>query len=81
MEFSLRCKGNVYPCEVTIDEDNGRYMIRKTDSSGEFFNTPEELALWLSQNWEASDFHDAEEFNNMMKEIQVHFPIGQTKAF
>ncbi|MFZ3589120.1 hypothetical protein ACOI1C_07480 [Bacillus sp. DJP31] len=76
MEFSLRCKGNVYPCEVTIDEDNGRYMIRKTDSSGEVFNTPEELALWLSQNWESSDFHDAEEFDNMMKEIQVHFPIG-----
>lgn len=77
MEFILRCKGNVYPCEVTIDEDNGRYMIRKTDSSGEVFNTPEELALWLIQNWVSSDFHDAQEFDNMMKEIQIHFPIVQ----
>ncbi len=77
MEFILRCKGNVYPCEVTIDEDNGRYMIRKTDSSGEVFNTPEELALWLSLNWVSSDFYDAQEFDNMMKEIQVHFPLGK----
>ncbi|MFC0273040.1 hypothetical protein ACFFIX_16565 [Metabacillus herbersteinensis] len=45
MEFSIKSKDNVYPCEVTIDEDNGRYMIRNTDSSGEIFNTPEELVL------------------------------------
>lgn len=75
MEFSLKSKDNVYPCEVTIDEDNGRYMIRNTDSSGEIFNTPEELVLWVVNNWEVSDFQDTGMFETMMKEIQVYFPF------
>ena len=77
MEFSLKSKDNVYPCEVTIDEDNGRYMIRNTDSSGEIFNTPEELVLWLVNNWEVSDFQDTGKFETMMREIQVYFPFSQ----
>lgn len=77
MEFSLRTKDNVYPCEVTIDEDNGRYMIRKSDSSGEVFNTPEELVLWINENWESSDFQDEVEFQTMMNEIKVYLPISQ----
>lgn len=77
MEFSLKSKDNVYPCEVTIDEDNGRYMIRNTDSSGEIFNTPEELVIWLVNNWEVSDFQDTGKFETMMKEIQVYFPFNQ----
>ncbi|MFD1736500.1 hypothetical protein ACFSCX_07970 [Bacillus salitolerans] len=75
MEFSLKSSDSVYPCEVTIDEDNGRFMIRKTDSSGEVFNSPEELVLWIIENWEASDFQEQEEFDTMMREIQLYFPI------
>ncbi|HZG59194.1 MAG TPA: hypothetical protein VEY68_01535 [Anoxybacillus sp.] len=75
MEFSLQAKDSAFPCEVTIDEDNGRYMIRKADSSGEVFNTPEELVQWIIDNWSSDDFHDQEQFNWMMKEIQIYIPI------
>ncbi len=47
MEFSLCSLDCALPVEVTLDEDNGRYMIRKSDSSGEFFNTPQELIQWI----------------------------------
>ncbi|MDF0725406.1 hypothetical protein PY093_01615 [Cytobacillus sp. S13-E01] len=76
MEFSLKCKGNVYPCEVTIDEDNGRYTVRKADSSGEFFNTPEALVSWVLTNWNSDEFDDKDQFDFMLKEIQSYFPIG-----
>ncbi|MCA1029794.1 hypothetical protein LCL95_01955 [Bacillus timonensis] len=76
MEFSLRSKESAYPCEVTIDEDNGRYMIRKADSSGEVFNTPEELVTWILSNWDSEEFSDQDEFEMMIQEIQVYFPIN-----
>lgn len=76
MEFSLKCKGNVYPCEVTIDEDNGRYTVRKADSSGEFFNTPEALVSWVLTNWNSDEFDDKDQFDFMLKEIQSYFPIS-----
>ncbi|MGG3466985.1 hypothetical protein ABES02_05505 [Neobacillus pocheonensis] len=75
MEFYLKSKDNAYPCEVTIDEDNGRYMIRKSDSSGEFFNSPEELVVWIRDNWKSEDFLDREEFESMLNEIKIYFPI------
>ena len=75
MEFYLKSKDNAYPCEVTIDEDNGRYMIRKSDSSGEFFNSPEELVVWIRDNWKSEDFLDREEFDSMLNEIKIYFPI------
>jgi hypothetical protein len=75
MEFFLRAKDNAYPCIVTIDEDNGRYMIRKSDSSGEVFNSPTELVSWVLENWESEDFLDKVEFESMLKEIQEYFPI------
>jgi hypothetical protein len=75
MEFYLRSKDNVYPCEVTIDEDNGRYTIRKSDSSGEYFNSAKELVAWIMENWQSDDFLDREEFESMLSQIKVYFPI------
>ncbi len=77
MEFSLKAKDCAFPCEVTIDEDNGRYMIRKADTSGEVFNTPEELVQWIIDNWSSDDFQDPEQFDWMLKEIQVYIPMNQ----
>jgi hypothetical protein len=75
MEFFLKSKDNAYPCEVTIDEDNGRYTIRKSDSSGEYFNSPKELVSWIMENWHCEDFLDQDEFESMLSEIKVYFPI------
>lgn len=75
MEYFLRTKDNAFPCEVTIDEDNGRFMIRKSDSSGEIFNSPKELVLWILENWGAEDFIDKDAFELMMKEIRIYFPM------
>ena len=77
MEFNLRARDNAYPVVVTIDEDNGRYMIRKSDSSGEVFNSPYDLVAWILENWGAEDFIDHHEFEFMLKEIQDYFPISQ----
>ncbi|WP_019241608.1 MULTISPECIES: hypothetical protein [Bacillus] len=74
MEFLLQVKDNAFPCEVTIDEDNGRYMIRKSDSSGEVFNSPKELFAWILANWGAEDFIDKKQFETMLAEIQANFP-------
>jgi len=75
MEFFLKAKDNAYPCVVTIDEDNGRYTIRKSDSSGEVFNTPKELVAWILGNWDSDDFLNKEEFEEMLEEIRIYFPI------
>jgi hypothetical protein len=75
MEFYLKSKDNAYPCEVTIDEDNGRYTIRKSDSSGEYFNSAKELVAWIIENWQSEDFLDRDEFESMLNKIKVYFPI------
>lgn len=69
MEFSLCSLDCALPVEVTLDEDNGRYMIRKSDSSGEFFNTPHELIQWVKNNFTAEQFCDPNEFQCMIKEL------------
>ncbi len=74
MEFKLISKQNAFPCEVTIDEGNGRYTIRKSDSSGEIFNTPEELVRWLLKNWRPEQFRDEGQFHEMVREIHVNYP-------
>jgi hypothetical protein len=70
MEFSLKCKQNVFPCEVTIDDDNGRYTVRKADSTGEFFNTSKELAMWVFANWKQDDFDESDSFKKMIKTLE-----------
>lgn len=70
MEYLLRCRGNAFPCEVTIDEDNGRYMIKKADSSGEVFNSSTEVVHWILDNWEIDDFYDQPQFEDMLRELR-----------
>ncbi|RXJ04430.1 hypothetical protein DS745_03325 [Anaerobacillus alkaliphilus] len=75
MEFKLSSKQNVFPCEVTIDEDNGRYTIRKPDSCGEIFNTPQDLILWVLKNWSAEQFCDESQFHAMVREMELNYPF------
>ncbi|MFC0522857.1 hypothetical protein ACFFGV_04535 [Pontibacillus salicampi] len=70
MEFQLYGRDGAFPCEVTIDDDNGRYMIRKEDTSGEVFNSTAEMYLWMRQHWKAEDFHEPELYMLMMQEVQ-----------
>lgn len=72
MEFLLSCKGNAYPCEVMIDDDNGRYLVKKADSSGEFFNSPAELVSWVLNNWKPEQFEDQQQFGNMVNTIKQY---------
>lgn len=69
MEFSLSSFDGALPVEVIIDEDNGRYMIRKSDSSGEFFNTPDELIQWVKNHLCADDFCHPHEFHGMLEQL------------
>ncbi len=70
MEFSLCTHDCAMPIEVTLDDDNGRYTIRKSDTSGEYFNTPQELIIWVQQNFSAEQFCDLNEFQQMMKQLK-----------
>ncbi|HYK72964.1 MAG TPA: hypothetical protein VEV44_07510 [Pseudoneobacillus sp.] len=69
MEFSLCSFDGALPVEVTIDEDNGRYMIRKSDTSGEFFNTPVELIKWVKAHFREEDFCHPQEFRGMIMKL------------
>lgn len=70
MEFSLFSFDGALPVEITIDEDNGRYMIRKSDSSGEFFNTPNELIQWIKAHLHEDEFCHPKEFHGMLSKLQ-----------
>ncbi|KGX92465.1 threonine dehydratase [Pontibacillus halophilus JSM 076056 = DSM 19796] len=80
MDYYLKSKEGAYPCEITIDEDNGRYMIKKEDTSGEIFNTAQELIHWLENNWNREQFVNDKYFDRMMKELheaystEIHVP-------
>ncbi|UYP09211.1 MULTISPECIES: hypothetical protein [Priestia] len=70
MEFSLQSLESAVPCEVVADEENGRYMLRKADTSGEVFNTPSELIQWIEANWSAEQFVSTAAFHEMMKQLK-----------
>lgn len=72
MEFALCCYESALPIEVTIDEDNGRYMIRKADSSGVFFNTAHELIKWVHENWTSDEFCHPQEFHDMIEKLNSY---------
>jgi hypothetical protein len=72
MEFFLSCYDNAFPCEVTLDEDNGRYMLRKSDSSSEYFNSPTELVAWIKNNWTEKDFINPKEFKEMIAMLETY---------
>ncbi|KIY22253.1 MULTISPECIES: hypothetical protein [Mesobacillus] len=69
MEFNLNSYDGALPVEVTLDEDNGRYMIRKSDTSGEFFNNPMEMVKWIRNNLKPEDFCIPAEFTKMMSSL------------
>lgn len=69
MEFSLNSFDGALPVEVTVDEDNGRYMIRKSDTSGEYFNSAGEMVEWIRANLRADDFCTPAEFTQMMESL------------
>jgi hypothetical protein len=69
MEFSLSSFDGALPVEVTIDEDNGRYMIRKSDRSGEYFNSPTELIQWVKAHFHEEDFCHPDEFRGMLDKL------------
>ncbi|QSS98586.1 hypothetical protein IMZ31_10735 [Pontibacillus sp. ALD_SL1] len=70
MEFELQTKEGAYPNQVTVDPDNGRYTIRSSDTSGQVFNSAQELINWMEQNWDKNVFVHPEEYNQMMKTIR-----------
>ncbi|TYR81161.1 hypothetical protein FZC66_04665 [Priestia megaterium] len=70
MEFTLQSYDGAIPCEVTVDDENGRYMLRQADTSGKVFNTAAELTQWIKQNWHANQFINPSEFINMVKQLE-----------
>ncbi|RDU36429.1 hypothetical protein DRW41_12920 [Neobacillus piezotolerans] len=76
MEFSLESYECVLPVEVTIDEDNGRYMVRKSDTSGVYFNTPSELIGWIRAHLQEEEFLKPEDFRNMMGKLAEYEQMG-----
>lgn len=70
MEFTFSCKGSAIPCEVVVDDDNGRYMLRKADHTGEFFNNTEQLLEWVQANWNTEDFTDPDDYEKLVSEIK-----------
>lgn len=69
MEFSLCSFDGALPVEVTIDDDNGRYTIRKSDRSGEYFNSPNELIAWVKTNFREEEFCHPHEFRGMLAKL------------
>jgi len=75
VEFFLSSYDGVLPVEVTIDDDNGRYMIRKSDTSGEIFNSSNELIEWVKSNFQEDEFCQPHEFRGMLAKF-VEYELG-----
>ncbi|MDP4083541.1 MAG: hypothetical protein Q8934_02890 [Bacillota bacterium] len=76
MEFSLCSLDGALPVEVTVDDDNGRYMIRKSDTSGEYFNTPNELIQWVRTHLNEEEFCQPQEFRVMLDRLNEYQTTG-----
>ncbi|MGD6957610.1 hypothetical protein ACQCWA_05595 [Rossellomorea aquimaris] len=72
MEFEIMTKESEIPCLVVADEDNGRYLIRKADTSGEVFNSQEELVTWIEANWSKEQVINTYEFVKMLEMLRVY---------
>ncbi|MGM0828590.1 MAG: hypothetical protein ACQEWF_15780 [Bacillota bacterium] len=72
MEFEIMTKESEIPCLVVADEDNGRYLIRKADTSGEVFNSQEELVTWIEANWSKEQVINSYEFVKMLEMLRVY---------
>lgn len=69
MEFALNSFDGALPVEVTVDDDNGRYMIRKSDTSGEVFNTSKELIQWIKTHFREDEFCNPHEYQKMLNQL------------
>ncbi|RBP05993.1 hypothetical protein [Rossellomorea aquimaris] len=72
MEFEIMTKESEIPCLVVADEDNGRYLIRKADTSGEVFNSQEELVRWIEENWSKEQVVNSYEFVKMLEMLRMY---------
>ncbi|WRP07018.1 hypothetical protein U9J35_02290 [Rossellomorea aquimaris] len=72
MEFEIMTKESEIPCLVVADEDNGRYLIRKADTSGEVFNSQEELVRWIEANWSKEQVINSYEFVKMLEMLRMY---------
>ncbi|MRX55825.1 hypothetical protein GJU41_17825 [Bacillus idriensis] len=70
MEFELKSAGGALPCLVVADEDNGRFMIRKEDTSGEVFNSAHELTQWIRENWSEEQFENPSQFLRLLEQLK-----------
>ncbi|TMW73497.1 hypothetical protein [Alteribacter natronophilus] len=70
MDFQLQTSECAFPCEVTCDQDNGRFTVRKADTSGEVFNSADELKSWLEQNWSGDMFTDPDVYTTMLIQLE-----------
>ncbi|PFG03763.1 hypothetical protein [Bacillus sp. es.034] len=72
MEFEIMTVESEIPCLVVADEDNGRFMIRKADTSGEVFNSQEELVHWIEANWSKDKVVNTYDFVKMLEMLRVY---------
>ncbi|MGG4166664.1 hypothetical protein ABEW00_04160 [Rossellomorea vietnamensis] len=72
MEFEIMTVESEIPCLVVADEDNGRFMIRKADTSGEVFNSQEELVNWIEANWSREKVVNTYDFVKMLEMLKVY---------
>ncbi|MBM7602100.1 hypothetical protein JOC75_000070 [Metabacillus crassostreae] len=70
MEFELKNKDGAIPCLVVADQDNGRFMIREEDTSGEIFNDPITMLSWIKKNWKSKDFEDGILYRKMVSSLE-----------
>lgn len=73
MEFAIKAKDSAIPCLVTIDEDNGRYMLRKADTSGEVFQDKNQLIQWIETEWNPLLFEDEDAYSELLAMIKGDF--------
>ncbi|WP_409251093.1 hypothetical protein V1502_13110 [Bacillus sp. SCS-153A] len=69
MDYELQAIDSEIPVVVTIDHDNGVYTIRKSDTSGEVFNSAEELSWWYRTNMPPENFTSPAEYKKSLQWI------------
>jgi hypothetical protein len=78
MDYELRAVDSEIPVVVTIDPDNGVYTIRKSDTSGEVFNTAEELLSWYKTSMGPENFVSQTDYGEGLQWIIERARSGKT---
>ncbi|MGM0845415.1 MAG: hypothetical protein ACQEUT_10585 [Bacillota bacterium] len=71
MDYKLNALDSELPVVLTIDQDNGIYTIRKSDTSGEVFNDAEDLLAWYKQNLEPKNFSSSIDYDKAIQWIKA----------